>query len=205
MQADRANKCDRCPKPSAGVCCSAHGKELCHEDYRLTHFVEVCGCSECDAEGLPKILGRSQPKPAPVAEPVAPTVDDIRQRWITEDLWAQACGEHRVHDDHHVLEGLRHARQDIAALHDRLAAYERLEAAIRELHKPTPQIVEWFHDQTGKGEALCCPSCRPENPTAWRPAIGEAGIEPEGFVPQYVLSPCPTLAALPAAPEVPNA
>ncbi len=67
---------------------------------------------------------------------------------------------------------------------------------VRELHRPTLQVVEWFHDQTGKGEALCCPSCRPANPTEWHPEVGQAGIEPEGFVHSYVVSPCPTLAAL---------
>lgn len=68
--------------------------------------------------------------------------------------------------------------------------------AVRKLHEPTLETVEWFHDQTGKGEALCCPSCRPDDPTEWHPPYGQAGIEPDGFVPGYVVSPCPTLAAI---------
>lgn len=76
MQPDPTPTCDRCPKPSAGVCCSSHGKDLCHEDYRLTHFVEVCGCRQCEAEGLPKILPRSQPKPV--------TTPDPSPRWTPE-------------------------------------------------------------------------------------------------------------------------
>lgn len=77
-------------------------------------------------------------------------------------------------------------------------------ATVRELHQPTLQNVEWFHDQTGQGEALCCPSCRPADPTDWHPAIGQAGIEPAGFVPSYVLSPCPTLAAVDALEARPH-
>jgi hypothetical protein len=48
--------CERCKAtPAASVCCSAHGKKLCHLCYRRTHFVGVCveGCQECAAEGLP--------------------------------------------------------------------------------------------------------------------------------------------------------
>ncbi|GGM52776.1 hypothetical protein ACFFX1_55360 [Dactylosporangium sucinum] len=54
--------CARCTKPSAGVCCSSHGKQLCHLDYRRTHFVEVCvaGCRDCVAEGLPLRLSEYQ-------------------------------------------------------------------------------------------------------------------------------------------------
>lgn len=53
---DETTLCIRClVQPFAGVCCSAHNKQLCHLCYRRTHFVEVCvaGCSECAAEGLP--------------------------------------------------------------------------------------------------------------------------------------------------------
>lgn len=74
---------------------------------------------------------------------------------------------------------------------------------IRELHAPTLESVEWFHDQTGKGKALVCPSCRPADPTEWNPPIGQAGIEPPGFVPSYVLSPCPTLVAVQEASATP--
>ncbi|XTZ18155.1 hypothetical protein ACQSSU_12675 [Micromonospora echinospora] len=49
--------CSRCETTPAapGICCSSHGKRLCHLCYRRTHFVEVCvaGCSDCAAEGLP--------------------------------------------------------------------------------------------------------------------------------------------------------
>lgn len=50
--------CVRCPTPAQGVCCSSHGKALCHRCYRLTHFVEVCaeGCKACQAEGLPAVM-----------------------------------------------------------------------------------------------------------------------------------------------------
>jgi len=62
---DRADvaRCERCPKPKVGPCCSSHHKELCHECYRRTHFVEVCvaSCSDCAAEGLPV---RLRPKKA---------------------------------------------------------------------------------------------------------------------------------------------
>lgn len=52
--------CDRCPTPSAGVCCSSHNKELCHLCYRQTHFVMKCSasCRDCEAEGLPVLLER---------------------------------------------------------------------------------------------------------------------------------------------------
>lgn len=41
-------------RPSAGLCCSAHKKALCHRCYRRTHFVEICApdCSDCAAAGL---------------------------------------------------------------------------------------------------------------------------------------------------------
>lgn len=49
--------CSRCETTTArpGVCCSSHGKRLCHLCYRRTHFVEVCvaGCKDCAAENLP--------------------------------------------------------------------------------------------------------------------------------------------------------
>lgn len=84
------------------------------------------------------------------------------------------------------------------AANDPADTIRRCEASLRilELHKPTLQNVEWWHDQTGEGKALCCPSCRPANPSEWYPAFGEAGVEPDGFVPSYVVSPCLTLAAM---------
>jgi hypothetical protein len=48
--------CSRCEdKPAEGVCCSSHGKVLCHGCYRRTHFVERCvaNCTSCAAEGIP--------------------------------------------------------------------------------------------------------------------------------------------------------
>lgn len=68
-------------------------------------------------------------QPEPVVDIVTPTLAAIRDRWVTTDRWGPACGEHRVLDDHHVLEGLRHARADVRVLLDRLDAYERLETA----------------------------------------------------------------------------
>lgn len=62
------DRCERCqqgePQVTLSVCCSSHGKKLCHRDYRLTHFVEVCGCSRCEAEDLPRIYPPS-PLPPP--------------------------------------------------------------------------------------------------------------------------------------------
>lgn len=54
------NHCIRCKmKPADGICCSSHGKRLCHGCYRQTHFVEVCvaGCSACTREGLLQVRG----------------------------------------------------------------------------------------------------------------------------------------------------
>jgi hypothetical protein len=49
--------CIRCKaKPNNGLCCSSHNAALCHECYRWTHFVMVCGCVHCTSEDLPKIL-----------------------------------------------------------------------------------------------------------------------------------------------------
>lgn len=48
--------CIRCINTqAAGICCSSHGKKLCHLCYRRTHFVDICAatCGECAAEGLP--------------------------------------------------------------------------------------------------------------------------------------------------------
>lgn len=65
-------------------------------------------------------------QPDPLVDRATPTVDDIRDRWVRADWWARDCGEHRVRpgQDHHVLEGLRHARADIRAL---LAEVDRAE------------------------------------------------------------------------------
>lgn len=37
-------------------CCSSHDAVMCHLCYRLTHFVEVCDCPTCLADGLPRIM-----------------------------------------------------------------------------------------------------------------------------------------------------
>lgn len=70
--------------------------------------------------------------------------------------------------------------------------------AVIDLHRPEIETVEWFDDATGTGTAPVCPSCRPKDPTDWNPPIGMAGIRPDGFIPSYTLSPCPTLCALAA-------
>lgn len=55
--ADGPATCARCStKPAqSGVCCSSHGRRLCHLCYRRTHWVEVCvtGCPDCATENLP--------------------------------------------------------------------------------------------------------------------------------------------------------
>jgi len=57
-QATSTVGCVRCSTPAQGVCCSSHGKQLCHRCYRRTHLVEVCveGCKACQAEGLPVVM-----------------------------------------------------------------------------------------------------------------------------------------------------
>lgn len=40
-------------KSTVSICCNAHGKSLCHKHYRLLHFVEICGCTDCKEENLP--------------------------------------------------------------------------------------------------------------------------------------------------------
>lgn len=67
---------------------------------------------------------------------------------------------------------------------------------ILELHRPVIENVEWFDCVDDSGTAAVCQSCRPKDPTEWHPRQGEAGVRPEGFVPSYVLSPCPTMRAM---------
>ncbi|MEW1754160.1 DUF6221 family protein [Streptomyces angustmyceticus] len=87
---------------------------------------------------------------------------------------------------------------DHIVMHDPRSVLRRCAAdrKLLELHRPTWETVEWPHDQNGKGEAMTCPSCRNADPTEWHPAPGQAGTLPEGFVPSYVLAPCPTLLGL---------
>jgi hypothetical protein len=86
------------------------------------------------------------------------------------------------------------------ALHDPASVLRTVAAhrAILAEHLPTRTSVEWPHDTTGKGEALTCPRCQNAEHTDWRPAIGMAGVLPEGFVAPYVLAPCRTLLLLAA-------
>lgn len=47
--------CTRCDMAGAvALCCTGHGKQLCHRCYRVTHFVEICSpsCPDCAREGL---------------------------------------------------------------------------------------------------------------------------------------------------------
>ncbi len=68
-------------------------------------------------------------------------------------------------------------------------------------HAPVLRTVEWDHDQTGKGEALCCARCQNADHSDWNPPAGQAFGLPDGFVTPYVLAPCLTLYLL-AAPFV---
>ena len=73
-----AATCIRCEStPADGPCCSAHDKQLCHACYRRTHFVEVCGCSSCEREGLPRIY---PPKAAEAARPEPTNPDRVCRR-----------------------------------------------------------------------------------------------------------------------------
>lgn len=62
---------------------------------------------------------------------------DIRGRWVDGDPFGDDCGEHRVrpHRHHEVLEGLRHARLDIATL---LAEVQRLRGELTGRAVPSP-------------------------------------------------------------------
>jgi hypothetical protein len=84
--------------------------------------------------------------PDPLVDRITPTVADIHDRWIRSDWWGRAAGEHKVQagQDHHVLEGLRHARTDVAALLARQAAHERLETAVG--------VFLRHHDEYGWGD-----------------------------------------------------
>lgn len=69
-------------------------------------------------------------------------------------------------------------------------------AVLLALHQPELANVEWWHDQTGRGQGLVCPSCHPEESITWDLPVGGAGVKPDGWVESYVLAPCPTLRAL---------
>ena len=80
----------------------------------------------------------------------------------------------------------------------RVLAECKAKRAILAEHRPEVETVEWFDTVSDTGTAPVCPSCRPKEPIEWHPRPGEAGVRPEGFVPTYVLAPCPTLQALAA-------
>lgn len=85
-----------------------------------------------------------------------------------------------------------------AVNHDPDAVLPQIDGA-REIlgeHEPRWENVEWPHAADGSGKNWVCSNCRPAEPTEWHPAAGEAGVLSEGFVPSYVLAPCPTLRAL---------
>lgn len=65
-------------------------------------------------------------------------------------------------------------------------------------HAPVLCTVEWDHDQTGKGEALCCPRCQNAEHSDWNPPVGQVLGLPDDFVTWYVLAPCKTLRLLTA-------
>jgi hypothetical protein len=76
------------------------------------------------------------------------------------------------------------------------------EVGILKLHTPVWDHVEWPHAADDQGKNWVCPTCRPEDPTPWSPAFGEAGALPEGFVPGYTLAPCLTLVLLAESHEI---
>lgn len=56
---DEAGICQRCERIRLLThCCMAHMKEMCHECYRRSHFVEVCHpeCTRCARDGLAPVL-----------------------------------------------------------------------------------------------------------------------------------------------------
>jgi hypothetical protein len=87
---------------------------------------------------------------------------------------------------------------DHIARHDPLRALARVAADRRILdeHASEWRTVEWPHDQNGKGEGLVCRRCQNAEYTEWHPAVGEAGVLPEGFVAPYILAPCRTVRLL---------
>lgn len=119
------------------------------------------------------------------------------------DRFEQSIGEALDFDDwEHPTDLFLHVRAQRIGLEEAEATLERQRPvieAIRELHKPTLTTVEWWHDQTGDGHGYTCPTCRPEEPHSWDLPMGAAGVKPEGWVESYILSPCPTLAALDGA------
>jgi hypothetical protein len=122
-------------------------------------------------------------------------------QWQAEDsgLIRDSEGGCVVHDDGEQDRATAEhiARHDPARVLDRIRADRR----ILDEHASEWRTVEWPHDQNGKGEGLVCRRCQNAEYTEWHPAVGEAGVLPEGFVAPYVLAPCRTvrLLALPHA------
>jgi len=65
-------------------------------------------------------------------------------------------------------------------------------------HQPQWSIVEWPHDQNGRGEAQVCPRCQNAEHTEWNPPAGQVSDLPPDFVASYELAPCRTLRLLAA-------
>jgi uncharacterized protein DUF6221 len=65
------------------------------------------------------------------------------------------------------------------------------------LHTPEWSIVEWAHDQNGKGEAQVCRSCGNRDIDSWLNwrRLGDGDL-PEGVKPPYVVAPCQNLRLL---------
>lgn len=91
----------------------------------------------------------------PGGEGRMPTPDqlaEIQDRWIVSDKWRRLCGESRLFgpDEHHALEGVRHARQDVRALLAEVTRQrERAENAEAGLMKHAKQVdqVSASHEQ----------------------------------------------------------
>lgn len=86
------------------------------------------------------------------------------------------------------------AAQDPAHVLRTVAAHRK----ILDEHAPILDIVEWPHDQNGKGQAMVCPRCQNADHSHWNPPQGRAGVLPVGFITPYILAPCNTLLALAA-------
>jgi hypothetical protein len=93
---------------------------------------------------------------------------------------------------------------DHVAAHDPARVLREIDAKrqLLTLHAPEWAVVEWAHDQNGKGEAQVCRSCGNRDLDSWLNwrRLGDGDL-PEGVKPPYVVAPCPTvrLLALPYA------
>ncbi len=132
----------------------------------------------------------------------ARTVDG---RWTADRRYIEGDGFEIYDEGGHTDEQAAFiAEHDPASVLRTVAAHRK----ILEEHAPILAMVEWPHDQNGKGEAMVCPRCQnADHTTNWHPPVGGAGVLPEGFVAPYILAPCNTLLALAAVyfPEAPDA